>query len=75
MYFQPSANDLCIDAIGAGELGVNADVLEKRLRDVLDVGGSWGAVLLIDEADVFLEERSLHDVSRNAMVSPVELQC
>ncbi|KAL8279878.1 hypothetical protein RQP46_007728 [Phenoliferia psychrophenolica] len=56
-------------AIGAGELGVNADVLEKRLRDILDVGGSWGAVLLIDEADVFLEERSLHDVTRNAMVS------
>lgn len=26
-------------------------------------------VLLIDEADVFLERRSLHDMQRNAMVS------
>ncbi|KAM0749809.1 P-loop containing nucleoside triphosphate hydrolase protein [Meredithblackwellia eburnea MCA 4105] len=56
-------------AVGAGELGVHADALEKRLRDTLDVAGTWGAVLLIDEADVFLEERSMHDVARNAMVS------
>ncbi|KAK4699629.1 hypothetical protein P7C70_g6631, partial [Phenoliferia sp. Uapishka_3] len=56
-------------AVGAGELGDNADILEKRLRDILDVGNSWGAVLLVDEADVFLEQRSLHDVQRNAMYS------
>ena len=29
----------------------------------------WKAVLLLDEADVFLERRSLHDVDRNALVS------
>ncbi len=29
----------------------------------------WDAVLLLDEADVFLEQRSLHDVHRNALVS------
>ncbi|GAA6041759.1 hypothetical protein JCM8097_008317 [Rhodosporidiobolus ruineniae] len=55
--------------VGAGSLGVHADVLEKRLRDTLDVAEGWGAVLLIDEADVFLEERSRTDVARNAMVS------
>ncbi|BGO98223.1 hypothetical protein NBRC10513v2_001392 [Rhodotorula toruloides] len=55
--------------VGAGSLGVQADVLEKRLRDVLDIAQYWGAALLIDEADVFLEARSLHDVARNAMVS------
>ena len=27
------------------------------------------AVVLLDEADIFLEERSLHDLSRNALVS------
>ncbi|KAL8279877.1 hypothetical protein RQP46_007727 [Phenoliferia psychrophenolica] len=56
-------------AIGAGELGVHADELERRLRDALDVGLSWGAVVLIDEADVFLEERGVRDVYRNSMVS------
>ncbi|GAA5949933.1 hypothetical protein JCM10213_004260 [Rhodosporidiobolus nylandii] len=55
--------------VGAGSLGVQADVLETRLRDVLDVAQIWGAVLLIDEADVFLEARSMADVARNAMVS------
>jgi AAA+ superfamily predicted ATPase len=29
----------------------------------------WNAVLLLDEADVFLEQRSCHDVHRNALVS------
>ncbi|GAA5910070.1 hypothetical protein JCM6882_006507, partial [Rhodosporidiobolus microsporus] len=55
--------------VGAGSLGVQADILEKRLRDVLDIAQQWGATLLIDEADVFLEARSLHDVARNSMVS------
>ncbi|KAH8924864.1 hypothetical protein BT69DRAFT_36429 [Atractiella rhizophila] len=55
-------------SVGAGELGVHAEVLERRLRDTLEVAKTWGAVLLIDEADVFLEERSLRDVSRNAML-------
>ncbi|KAM0792905.1 hypothetical protein ACM66B_002666 [Microbotryomycetes sp. NB124-2] len=56
-------------SVTAGELGNNAETLEKKLRDVLDTVEVWSAVLLIDEADVFLEQRSLHDVSRNAMVS------
>ncbi|BGP37602.1 hypothetical protein JCM10449v2_001519 [Rhodotorula kratochvilovae] len=55
--------------VGAGSLGVQADVLEKRLRDVLDVAEQWGATLLIDEADVFLSTRTLGDLQRNAMVS------
>lgn len=35
-------------SVTAGELGVQADQLEKRLRDALDVAQSWGAVLLIE---------------------------
>ncbi|GJN88240.1 hypothetical protein Rhopal_001205-T1 [Rhodotorula paludigena] len=55
--------------VGAGQLGVQADILEKRLRDVLDIAETWGATLLIDEADVFLAARTLGDLQRNAMVS------
>lgn len=29
----------------------------------------WRAIVLIDEADVFLESRSLRDLTRNALVS------
>lgn len=38
-------------AIGAGELGVTASVLEDNLKDILSVAAQWGAVMLIDEAD------------------------
>ena len=30
---------------------------------------NWNAVLLLDEADVFLAERNLENLSRNALVS------
>lgn len=30
---------------------------------------SWGAVLLIDEADVFMERRSTADLVRNSLVA------
>lgn len=29
----------------------------------------WGAVLLLDEADVYLERRSINDLMRNSLVS------
>lgn len=45
------------------------DHLEKNLSQILDIAHTWRAVLLIDEADVFLEQRELHDVNRNALVS------
>ena len=54
--------------VGAGELGITPDDLEARLKRVLDTAHAWNAVLLIDEADIFLEQRSRADVQRNAMV-------
>merc|ERR1711939_202393 len=29
----------------------------------------WNALLLLDEADIFLEQRSLHELERNKLVS------
>ncbi|RVD89621.1 uncharacterized protein DFL_000620 [Arthrobotrys flagrans] len=55
--------------ISAGSLGTNASTLEKSLRQILDLAQRWKAVLLLDEADVYLEERSVHDIERNALVS------
>jgi hypothetical protein len=56
-------------AVSSGELGTHASQLEASLARILDVATVWKAVLLLDEADVFLEARSLHDVNRNALVS------
>ena len=55
--------------MSAGELGTVTDEIERALKDVLDKCTMWKAVLLIDEADVFLEKRSSCDLNRNAMVS------
>ncbi|KAJ7121717.1 P-loop containing nucleoside triphosphate hydrolase protein [Mycena epipterygia] len=55
--------------IGGGDLGTRAADLDMALERVFDVATCWKAIVLIDEADVFLERRSLHDLERNAMVA------
>ena len=51
-----------------GELGVTPKELEESLRVILDVAKTWDAVILLDEADIYLEARDEHDLVRNAMV-------
>ena len=55
--------------IGGGDLGTTASALDAALERIFDVATAWKAIVLIDEADVFLEELSLHDLERNAMVA------
>ncbi|KAJ7062733.1 hypothetical protein C8F01DRAFT_1135061 [Mycena amicta] len=55
--------------IGGGDLGTRAADLDVSLERVFNVATAWKAIVLIDEADVFLERRSLHDLERNAMVA------
>jgi AAA+ superfamily predicted ATPase len=54
--------------VSAGELGTDARI-EHELQKIMDIAHTWGAVLLLDEADVFLEKRQHQDVHRNALVS------
>ncbi|RAH87327.1 P-loop containing nucleoside triphosphate hydrolase protein [Aspergillus japonicus CBS 114.51] len=55
--------------VTCGDIGTNADEVEKYLESVLLIGTIWGCVVLLDEADVFLEERRETDLQRNALVS------
>ena len=52
-----------------GDLGTKAEDVEKYLESVFHLGKLWGCVVLLDEADVFLEQRSLENLQRNALVS------
>lgn len=54
--------------VSVGELGVEPKELEENLRKILDMASTWNAVVLIDEADIFLEARTERDIVRNAMV-------
>jgi AAA+ superfamily predicted ATPase len=55
--------------VSAAELASKASDLEDYLGNILEVCEYWDAILLIDEAEAYLEARSLGDVKRNAMVS------
>ncbi|KAJ4044544.1 hypothetical protein NW761_008545 [Fusarium oxysporum] len=55
--------------VTCGDIGTKAEDVEKYLEVVLYLGKTWGCVVLLDEADVFLEQRSLVNLERNALVS------
>ncbi|KAK6854157.1 P-loop containing nucleoside triphosphate hydrolase protein [Apiospora arundinis] len=55
--------------VSSGDLGIDASNLDRSLAKIMRMTSAWRAVLLIDEADVFLEERSPQNLHRNAMVS------
>ena len=55
--------------MSAGDLGLDPAGIEESLNTILEMVAKWNAVLLLDEADVFLEARSTSDLERNKMVS------
>ncbi|CAO2651416.1 Nn.00g039860.m01.CDS01 [Neocucurbitaria sp. VM-36] len=55
--------------VTCGDIGTEPESVEKYLDSVLYIGTIWECVVLLDEADVFLEERTLTDLQRNALVS------
>ena len=55
--------------ITCGDLGTNSYLVEQELTRWLRLGALWNAVLLFDEADVFLESRQHGDIERNSLVS------
>ena len=50
-----------------GELGTSLEQVEKNLQRVFARAARWNAVLLLDEADVFMAERGM-DIERAAIV-------
>ncbi|KAJ4297912.1 hypothetical protein N0V90_005811 [Kalmusia sp. IMI 367209] len=55
--------------ITCGDIGTDPEKVEQYLQLVFELGQRWNCVLLLDEADVFLEERTLTDLQRNSLVS------
>jgi hypothetical protein len=55
--------------LSAGELGTDSGEVDDKLGMILEVTRVWSCVLLIDEADVFLQARDGLDLERNALVS------
>lgn len=55
--------------ISAGDLGLDPGKVQIGLSNAFQLARNWSAVLLLDEADVFMEKRSTHDLARNQLVS------
>ncbi|KUI57265.1 Putative cell division cycle ATPase [Cytospora mali] len=55
--------------ITCGDLGLVASEVESSLTNILRLAQKWDCVLLLDEADVFLSQRSRFDMKRNSLVS------
>lgn len=53
--------------VHSGQLGLNVADMEKALKDTLTRAQRWGAVMLIDEADVYIKRRD-DNISANAVV-------
>ena len=53
----------------AEDLGINAAVLGANIKKVFEMATEWEAVILLDEADVFMAERHPQDIARNELVS------
>ncbi|KAF6808226.1 hypothetical protein CPLU01_15696 [Colletotrichum plurivorum] len=55
--------------VTCGDIGTEPEAVEKYLESVFYLGKLWDCVVLLDEAEVFLEQRTLQDLKRNALVS------
>ena len=55
--------------LSSGELGDQPRHIDTSLKQILELAQTWGAVLLLDEADVYLSKRDDTSMERNAIVS------
>jgi DNA polymerase III delta prime subunit len=53
--------------VHSGQLGLSVAAMENALKDALTRAQRWGAVMLIDEADVYIKRRE-DDMTMNAVV-------
>jgi AAA+ superfamily predicted ATPase len=55
--------------VTCGNIGTDVESVEKYLESALFIANAWDCVVLLDEADVFLKERTKMDLQRNTLVS------
>lgn len=55
--------------LDAGDIGSSPQGAERCLKQTLSMVPKWNAVLLLDEADVFMAARNVNDLQRNELVS------
>ncbi|KAF2473443.1 uncharacterized protein BDR25DRAFT_282983 [Lindgomyces ingoldianus] len=56
-------------SLTCSDIGTNPSTIEAKLAYWFKLAKHWGAILLIDEADIYMEQRVARDVGRNNLVA------
>lgn len=56
-------------SLTSADLGNDESRMEKSLSNWFKLAEAWSAVMLLDEADVWLERRIVADLKRNSLVA------
>lgn len=56
-------------ALTCADIGTDPVKIEGQLTKWFKLAKNWGAILLIDEADIYMEQRQVQDLVRNNMVA------
>ncbi|KAH7045281.1 P-loop containing nucleoside triphosphate hydrolase protein [Macrophomina phaseolina] len=56
-------------SLTCADIGTDPEKVEKRLQRWFKIAASWGAIMLIDEADIYMEHRQVQDLARNNLVA------
>lgn len=56
-------------ALTCADIGVKPDEIESNVMAWFKLAQDWGAIVLIDEADIYMEERQTQDLERNHLVA------
>lgn len=51
------------------DIGVKPENIEANLLSWFKAAENWGAIMLIDEADIYMEQRQVQDIERNHLVA------
>ena len=60
--------------LDTGDLGLTPKDVEANLETAFQLAQAWDCVMLLDDADIFLEKRTTGDIERNAIVSGASLK-
>lgn len=55
--------------LSCADIGVEAETIEHNLLRWFKMAESWGSIILIDEADIYMEQRQVQDIERNHLVA------
>ncbi len=62
------SKELPLYSVHSGQLGIDGEKIEEKLRGIFANAERWGCILLLDEADVYIRKRD-NGINHNAMVA------